>query len=130
MGNKNMTRRQRQRGMSIPGMLIIAIMVGFYIMCTIRLAPLYFDYLTIRDVVQKVADEAEPGATTGEMRRHIANLFNTNQIKVIKATDVQIIRKEGRTILDAGYEARVPIIGRIDAIMNFNDLQVELPTSR
>lgn len=125
-----MTSRQRQAGMGIPGMLIIAIMVGFYILCTIKIAPLYFDYLTIRNVVETVAEEAEPGTTSGEIRRHIANLFNTNQIKVIKATDVRIVRKDGKTSLDAGYEARVVIVGRIEAVMNFHDLQVETAISR
>jgi hypothetical protein len=33
----------QQRGMSIPGMLIIAAMVGFFIMCTIRLVPRYLE---------------------------------------------------------------------------------------
>jgi hypothetical protein len=121
-----MITRQRQSGMSLLGMLIIAIMAGFYIVCGIRLSPHYFEYLTVRDILIKVADESQPGATSGQIRRHIGNLFNTNGIYAMKSTDVEIIRKDGKTILDGSYEARVPIIGRIDAVMRFDDLQFQV----
>ena len=118
-----MITRHRQAGMSIPGMLIIAIMVGFFMMCTIKLAPPYIEYMSVKDIVTKVSEEYVPGkTTTGQMRRRIANLFNTNQITALSSTDVEIYRKGGKTFIDGSYEYRTPIIGRIDAIMRFDDL--------
>lgn len=118
-----MRLRQRQSGMSIPGMLIIAIMAGFYVMCVIKLAPHYFDYFTVRDIISQVAEEHQPGTTTtSEMRRRIANLFNTNQVYALKNTEVEIYKKGGKTFIDANYEARIPIVGRIDAVLRFDDL--------
>ena len=43
-----MNTRQRQSGMSIPGILVIMIMVGFFVMCAIRMAPPYFEYLSVK----------------------------------------------------------------------------------
>ena len=114
---------QRQKGMSIPGMLIIAIMVGFYVMCFIKMVPHYSEYLTIKDIVSTVSAEHQPGTTTvGQVRRRLDRLFNTNQIYAIKIGDIEIYREKGKTYIDARYEARIPIAGRIDAVLNFDDL--------
>lgn len=121
-----MKMRQRQTGMSLPGMLAIGIMVGFFVMCGIRMAPSYFEYLTVKDIVTKVAAEFEPTTDTiADIRRRIASTFNTNQVYGLKPGDVEIFRKEGRTYINANYEARIPVMGRIDAVIRFDDLEME-----
>lgn len=118
-----MKLRQRQSGMSIPGMLLIAIMVGFFVMCAIRMAPPYFEYLSVKEIVQKVALDYDPATeSTGQIRRKLANLFNTNQIYELNPKDVEVYRKDGKTYIDANYEVRIPVMGRIDAVLKFDDL--------
>jgi hypothetical protein len=119
-----MNTRQRQTGMSIPGMLVIAIMVGFFVMCIIRMTPPYFEYLSVKDIIQQVVMEHEPETQSiGQIRRRIDNLFNTNQIYELQAKDVEVYRKDGKTFIDASYEVRIPVMGRIDAVLKFDDLK-------
>jgi len=109
--------------MSIPGMLLIAIMVGFFVMCAIRMAPPYFEYLSVKEIVQKVALDYDPATeSTGQIRRKLDNLFNTNQIYELDPKDVEVYRKDGKTYIDANYEVRIPVMGRIDAVLKFDDL--------
>lgn len=121
-----MKTRSRQRGMSIPSMLVVAAMVGFFIMCTIRMAPRYFEYLSVREIVTTIAREHNPEEEDiPDIRRRIETMFNTNQIYDLQPKDVEVYRKDGRTFIDARYEARVPIMGNVDAVMNFDDLEIE-----
>ncbi len=46
-----MKTRHSQAGLSIPAILVIAIMVGFFVMCGIRMAPKYFEYLSVREII-------------------------------------------------------------------------------
>ena len=118
--------RKHQAGMSIPGMLAVAIMVGFFVMCTIKMAPSYFEYLTVKEIVTKVANEYNPEEETiSDIRRKLANLLNTNQVYGIKPREIEVFRKDGKTYIDARYEARIPVMGRIDAVMNFDDLEMQ-----
>lgn len=118
--------RSRQQGMSIPGMLVVAAMVGFFIMCVLRMAPHYFEYLSVREIITKIAQEHNPEEEDiADIRRRIATVFNTNQIYDLQPKDVEVYRKDGRTFIDARYEARVPIMGNVDAVMNFDDLEIE-----
>jgi|SRR5210317_835724 uncharacterized membrane protein YhiD involved in acid resistance len=118
-----MNTRHRQRGMSIPGMLIIAIMVGFFVMCAIRMSPPYFEYLSVKNIVEQIVMEYEPQTTSiGQIRRKLDNMFNTNQIYELEPKDIEVYRKDGKTYIDARYEVRIPVAGRIDAVLKFDDL--------
>jgi hypothetical protein len=112
--------------MSFPGMLAIAIMVGFFVMCGLKMGPSYFEYLTIRDVVTRVAAEYDPATDSiADIRRQLGNLFNTNQIRGLNPGDVEVFRRDGKTYIDASYEARIPLFGKIDAVIRFDDLERE-----
>jgi len=118
-----MQQLRRQSGMSIIGMLIIAVMVGFFVMNIVRMTPVYLEYLSVKEIVQKVALESDPETRTiGEIRRRIVALFNTNQIYKLHPKEVEIYRKDGKTYIDANYEVRLPVMGRIDAVLMFDDL--------
>jgi|TARA_R100000900_G_scaffold146524_2_gene137235 hypothetical protein len=107
-------------------MLTIAVMVGFFVMAGIRMAPSYFEYMAVRDVVERVAQEHDPATETiADIRRRISNLFNTNQIYGLKPGDIEIYREDGQTWIDARYEARIPLVANIDAVISFDDLLVE-----
>ncbi len=120
-----------QRGMSIPGMMLVAVMVGFFVMCAIRLAPRYLEYLSIREIIGTIANEYNPEEEDiPDIRRRIDTMFNTNQIYDLQPKDVEVFHKDGRTYIDANYESRVPIMGNVDAVMTFDDLQIETRQSR
>ena len=122
-----MQLRSRQQGMSIPGLLVIAMMVGFFIMCTVLMAPRYFEYLSIREIITTIAQEHNPEEEgIADIRRRIDTVFNTNQIYDLQPKDVEVFHKDGRTYIDASYEVRVPIVGIIDAVMSFDDLEIEV----
>jgi len=110
--------------MSVIGMLAIGIMVGFFVMCGVRMIPPYMEYLTVKQIVGKVASEkAAEDVTIPDLRRRIDNLFNTIQIYARSPRDVKVYRKDGKTYVDASYEVRTPVAGKVSAIMNFDDLK-------
>lgn len=118
-----MNTHQRQSGMSIPGILAVMIMVGFFLMCAVRMSPAYFEYLSVKQIISKIAMEHDPESQgIRQIRRKIADIFNTNQIYLLQPEEVEIFRKKGKTYIDAGYEVRLPVMGRIDAVLNFDDL--------
>ena len=104
-------------------MLAVAIMVGFFVMCIIRMAPPYTEYLSVKSIIEQVTMEFDPQTQSiGDIRRRIDFMFNTNQIYELKHKDVEVFRKDGKTFIDARYEVRVPVMGRIDAVLKFDDL--------
>lgn len=122
-----MTARRRQSGMSILGILIIMLMLGFFAMCIIRMTPAYLEYLSVNEIIAGVAMETDP-VTDGfrDIRRKIAKIFNSNQIYLLNPDDVEIYSRDGKTYIDANYEVRLPVMWRIDAVLKFDDLLYEV----
>ena len=118
-----MNTRRRQSGMSIPGILVIMIMVGFFVMNAIRMAPPYFEYLSVKNIISNIALDFEADkASIREIRVKIANVFNSNQIYELEPKDVDLYRNKGTMDIDARYEVRLPVMGPIDAVLVFDDL--------
>jgi len=122
-----MNTRQRQSGMSMLGVLTIMLMVGFFILCAVRLVPAYTEYLSVRDIISRIAMDTDTQTQSGsDISRKIGNIFNTNQIYKLHYKEVEIYSKNGKTYIDANYEVRVPIVWRIDAVLKLDDLLYEL----
>ncbi|MEH6634521.1 MAG: DUF4845 domain-containing protein [Halioglobus sp.] len=118
-----MITRQRQSGMSIPGILAILIMLGFFVMCGLRMAPPYFEYLSVKEIISNIAGEHDAKKmSVRQIRRKIANIFNSNQIYELHPKEVEIFRTDGKTYVDANYEVRLPVMGRIDMVLKFDDV--------
>ena len=118
------TMAYRQRGIGILGILIIMIMVGFFVMAGLRVAPGYFEYLTLRDIVKRVASEFNKDTDTiSDIRRSLADFLNTNQITAISYKEIIIERREGEIIIDASHEDRQALFWRFDVLVKYDDLQ-------
>ena len=113
----------RQQGMGMLSMLIIATMVGFFVMSGIRIAPGLIEYGTIRELVIEAAEEYNDDEDTiADIRRQLSGSFNMNQIKTIGPRDVQITREDGKVMVNANYEDRIPLFWRLDAVVKYDDL--------
>lgn len=118
-----MMTRKYESGMSLLGTLCILFMLGFFAVCIIRMAPPYFEYLTVKSIIANIAMDADSSVeTNATIRRKIANVFNANQISQLAPKDVEVYRSKGETYIDGNYEVRVPIVWRIDAVLIFDDL--------
>jgi hypothetical protein len=122
-----MIDRRRQSGMSMVGIFCILLMLGFFALCAIRIAPPYFEYLSVKDIIERIVmDPVTKTASTASIRRKLATIFNTNQIYELSYKDVEIIHRKGKSYIDANYEVRLPIVWRVDAVIKFDDLLYEI----
>ena len=126
-----MNLHRRQSGMSIFGVLAILAMLGFFALCIIRMAPPYTEFLSVRDIVERVVTDPESIAmSTYDIRRKFNNVFHTNQIYELDPRSIKIVEKGGKRYIDARYEVRLPILWRIDAVLRFDDLLYQIGDPR
>ena len=124
---ERLSSRSRQRGFSFWGIALNVLIFGAFLVTVLRVAPLYVEYLTVKDVIARAGAEYDPSKQgLGDIRTHIRKLLNTSQIYVITADDVEIIREKGKVVIDANYEVRFPLVWIIDGVMKFEDLRVEV----
>ncbi|MFT6288296.1 MAG: hypothetical protein ACJA09_003055 [Alcanivorax sp.] len=87
------------------------------------MTPVYLEYLTVKRVMTQIAEEYKPEENSiSDIRRKVSTMLNTNQVYLLQPREVEVFRKNGKIMIDSNYEARVPVMGIIDAVMTFDDL--------
>ena len=119
-------------GFSIWAALINLLLLGALLVMALRVVPSYMQYLTIKDLITRAADEHDPGSeSVSDLKIRLAKLLNTNQIYDTSIDDIEVYRERGAIVIDANYEKRFPAFWILDGVMKFEDLIVETaPTGR
>ena len=101
-------------------------MLGVLLVMELRVVPSYMEYLTIKDLITRAAEEYDRRSeTVTDLRVRLAKLLNTNRIYDTSIDDIEVYRERGAIVIDANYERRFPLFWILDGAMKFEDLIVE-----
>ena len=99
---------------------------GLLLIAALRVAPDYFEYLTVKDIVTRaVVEQPVSGETVPQLRSRLATLLETNQVRGIEIDDITIYSERGVIVVDARYETRFPLFWLLDGVMQFDELVIE-----
>lgn len=123
---------KRAKGFNIWAMSINLLLLGALLVMALRIVPTYMEYLTVRDLITRAAQEYDPrNETVTDLKVRLAKLLNTNQVYDTSIDDIEVYRERGVVVIDANYEKRFPLFWILDGVMKFDDLIVETgPTGR
>ena len=125
-------RRAGVQGFNVWAVSLNLLLLGALLVMALRVVPSYMEYLTIKDLITRAADEYDPRSeTVTDLRVRLAKLLNTNQIYDTSIDDIEVYRERGAIVIDANYEKRFPLFWILDGVIKFEDLIVETaPTGR
>jgi len=110
----------RQRGVSLSGFILWSGVLIFALMLAFKIAPPYFEYMTINKQLKATADD--PSARGG-VRRDVERAFMNRQmvadIKSISYTDLVITKEGDGILLTVEYTVCVPMVSNLRACMDF-----------
>ena len=123
---------KRAMGFNIWAISINLLLLGALLVTALRIVPTYMEYLTVRDLITRAAQEYDPrNETVTDLKVRLAKLLNTNQVYDTSIDDIEVYRERGVVVIDANYEKRFPLLWILDGVMKFDDLIVETgPTGR
>jgi cell division protein FtsL len=123
---------KRAMGFNIWAISINLLLLGALLVMVLRIVPTYMEYLTVRDLITRAAQEYDPrNETVTDLKVRLAKLLNTNQVYDTSIDDIEVYRERGVVVIDANYEKRFPLFWILDGVMKFDDLIVETgPTGR
>ncbi len=105
-----------QRGMSVAGVVVILVVVGFFAMIALKVVPAYAEYRTIQDAIVKAK-------ASGDGVREIQSAFDKNaeinNIEAISGRDLMITRDTGATEVSFAYEKRVPLVANVSLVIEY-----------
>jgi len=117
----NQSRRfSRQRGASLISMLVLAIIVGFFMLMGARVFPSVNEYLTIRKAVNQIMKAGPAGPA--EIRSAFERTSEVEYaIKTITAKDLVIVPlgDSGAFRTSFAYNVEIPIVDPVFLLMKY-----------
>lgn len=115
-----MDLRHKQKGMTMIGWMFTLAIVGFFVIFGLRLAPLYYDYFTLRNVLDEIASEAsDAGMSQGQIWRTLEKRLDMNYIDYITQDHLKLKRQGKKTDITLDYKAERPLFGNIALVVDF-----------
>jgi len=109
-----------QRGMTLIGWLLTLVLIGYFVLLALRLAPGYLEYLNVAKTLESLQSESTlADMTTAEIRSIIGRRFDVNDVHSIKPKDVAIDKQRGQMIIGVDYEVRAPMLGNVFLVTHF-----------
>jgi len=125
-----MNLKSRQRGVTMWGMFMISLMVVFFALLLFKLIPPYLQDLKVNAALDSIEKEASgSGMSKPEIIVALRKRFDIDDIDHVDPADITIQRRGVFIVVDIEYEAVVPLVLNISALLEFNH-SAEIPAGQ
>ncbi|WP_040661524.1 DUF4845 domain-containing protein [Nitrococcus mobilis] len=115
-----MSRFGHQGGMTLVSWLVALCLIGTFILMAIRLAPVYIEAYEVGSILQSMAgDSGLRNSTRGKVWETFKKRLDINNINYIVKSDVAMNEVADGLQLIVAYQARVHLLGNLDAVASF-----------
>jgi len=114
------TMLQKQKGVSLSGLLVWSVILIFIAISGLRIIPAYIEYSTIQKNLTAIVKETDSqNMDLNQIRLSFSKRSQIDNIKSVSGQDIKINRENGRIVLSAGYTTKIPLISNISLNIDF-----------
>lgn len=117
-----MQTRTTQKGMTFWGLLVVAGLIVFFVVFTLKLLPPYMEYGKVRTALENVAHQPEAGnMERADIKNALDRRFSIEDVNNVDLNkNLFVEKKPGVTTIRIAYERRVPLAYNITALIEFD----------
>lgn len=110
----------KQRGVSMFGFMLVAIVVIIFAMLAMKLIPAYVEYFSVKKILNAMGQDSEiKSMSNADIRSAFAKRADVGYVTVVKPADINIDRSGGNLVISTEYEYRTPLVANISLIVDF-----------
>ena len=114
------TMLQKQKGVSLSGLLVWSVILIFLAISGLRIIPAYIEYSTIKKNLTAIVKETDSqNMDLNQIRLSFSKRAQIDNIKSVSGQDIKINRENGQIVLSAGYTTKIPLISNISLNIDF-----------
>jgi len=110
--------RGRQRGITLFGLMLWAILIGFVGYLVVRALPTVNEYATIQRTVDKIAKE-QPATVAAARQAFDKQKDIEYSIASISGKDLTITKENEQVVIAFAYEKEIPIMGPVYLLLKY-----------
>ena len=110
----------KQRGISLIGLVIILSLLGFVGIMAAKTMPYYLEYFAVKKMLKAMDDNGDLKGTVRDIRRGFDTRNAIEDVKSVRGEDLEITKEGGETVVSATWAVKVPLVYNIAACIDFN----------
>ncbi|HEY8160262.1 MAG TPA: DUF4845 domain-containing protein [Methylobacter sp.] len=113
---------KRQQGLTLISLVFILGLIGFFVMLTLKIVPIYLDHGKVKSALEAL--KATPELQTKseyEIRDSLNKRFSINYVYDVKPEDIKVIKHGNYVKVDIEYETVVKLVSNLSALAEFHD---------
>ncbi len=115
-------RLDKQRGVSMFGILVLLAMITLFFTVGLKIAPIYINHNLLTGICQDLIDNGQASnMTQSEIRSTVSNNLRINQIQGFDVDNIRMRRENGEAIISIAYESRIELVANLDVIATFDE---------
>ena len=112
---------KRQRGITLGGVLIFMMFIGFGAYIAARVLPAYFDYWTLQRIIKNVLMLPDIGdLKEGAIRKKFAKELQINNMKTVSDDDLLVEWIPNGVRLSVDFSVKQAFMGPVSLCMDFH----------
>ena len=120
------TIANRQRGVSLFGLLIWSAILILAAIGGMKIIPAYIQDAEIKSILSTIVNDAEmQGAQSKDIRESFSKRAMMNNINVVTANDIEIVKDARGLSLSISYQVKIPLTGNASLLLEFNPSSVK-----
>lgn len=112
--------RHAMQGLSVAGWMVAIVIVVVFATAAMKIIPPMLEFNTIKGLIESVLSDTKLGLQSAEeIRNDIGKRFLINNVSVIGANDLEIVREGSDVVIGVDYEVRENFFSNIDFAITF-----------
>ena len=111
---------QRQRGISLVGLIMILFVVVVVGIFSLKLIPAYIEFGKAQNAIEAIAADRSKTSSVNEVRKAFDARATIDDIQAVKATDLEITKDGGDVVISFSYRKEVPLFANVGLFVDFN----------
>lgn len=107
---------QKQRGLSLGGLILALILVGLAAVLGMQVVPAVVEYESIKKAVN---DARNTGTTAQEIEASYNKIALAGYITSVTGKDLTIVKEDGAYVVSFAYEKKLPLFGPASLLLEF-----------
>ena len=119
---KALNSMKKEQGMSLVGALIVVAMVALLGMFAIKVAPVYMENYTVKEILADMRNDRQTATmTVRKIKANFVQRARTNSIYTIKREHLAVKDSGGTKSLRVYYEVKKPLIHNMEVLITFEE---------
>lgn len=110
--------RNRQRGLSLMGLIFGAVILIFVLLLGMKTLPPYLEFFTAKKHITQIAQEQRAG-TVGDVRRAWQLKTAIEDVPSVSDKDLEVTKDGGEIVISFAYRKEVPLFANVGVYMDF-----------